>query len=67
MKVALLGVLLLIFIIFYMFMILMFALAFKVVPLPIMIDIGVKTILGLALAFIVSFITLIIEEAIHHE
>ena len=67
MKVALLGVILFIFIIFYMLMVVMFALAFKVVSLPIMIDVGVKTILGLALAFIVSFITLIIEEAVHHE
>jgi len=66
-KVALLGVILFIFIIFYMLMVVMFALAFKVVSLPIMIDVGVKTILGLALAFIVSFITLIIEEAVHHE
>ena len=67
MKVALLGVILFIFIIFYMLMVVMFALAFKVLPHSLLIDVGVKTILGLALAFIVSFITLIIEEAVHHE
>lgn len=65
MKIILLGVILLIFIIFYMFMIMMFALAFKVVPHPIMFNVGVIVIVGLGLAFIISLICLIIEELIH--
>ena len=65
MKAALLGVILFIFIIFYMLMVVMFALAFKVLPHLLLIDVGVKVIVGLGLVFIISFICLIIEELIH--